>query len=106
MNDFVNEADIFVNIDTTHYGQCNIDLKHAATILKDRVKTIHISDYMDGKAHLYIGDGELDFLTFAQELNGQSLHAVTIECGIPHNSHEDTVSHYKRARIKTESFFL
>lgn len=102
---FVNEADIFVNIDTTHYGQCNIDLKHATSVLRDRVKTIHISDFKGGKPHLYIGDGELDFEGFAKELHRISLHAVTLECGTPKNSNEDTVSHYERARLLTEEIF-
>ena len=108
MNDFLIEADIYVNIDTTHYAQCNIELGKAASHLKDRVKTIHLSDYQDGKSHIFIGDGELNFSEFAQKLNLDLLHAVTIECGVPAGNEDHTfiVEKYKEAKQRTEDVFV
>ena len=107
MNAFLMEADIFVNVDTTHYAQCNIELNDAAYHLKERVKTIHLSDYHDGKSHIFIGDGELNFHEFAQKLNLDLLHAVTIECGVPagNEDHAYIIEKYKEAKQRTEDVF-
>jgi len=107
MRVFVDEADIYVNVDTTHYGQCNIDLNHVAKQLKHRIKAIHISDFCDGKPHLYIGDGKLDFYNFSKLLDKKSLHAITIECGLPNgiNEKHEIINKYKEARLKIEDIF-
>jgi sugar phosphate isomerase/epimerase len=104
---FVKEADIHVNNDTTHYAQCNIELNNAALHLKDRVRTIHISDYHDGKAHVFVGDGELNFMEFAQRLDLKLLHAVTIECGVPSGNNEYSyyIEKYREAKVRTEELF-
>ena len=108
MNDFLLEADIFINIDTTHYAQCNIELNNAASHLKDRVKTIHISDFHEGKSHVYIGNGVLNFEEFAHHLNLSLLHAVTIECGLPagKQGHDYIIEKYKAAKYRTDTVFL
>ncbi len=108
MKAFALEADIHINIDTTHYGQCSIELNKAAIHLKDRVRTIHISDYHDGKQHVFVGDGELNFSEFAQHLDLSLLHAVTIECGIPRgsNDHNYIIEKYKEAKARTEEIFV
>jgi len=79
MLSFVEDADVFVNIDTTHYGKSGADISTAANVLKDRVKTIHLSDYADQKEHLFFGDGILDFKSFFSNIDINRLHAITIE---------------------------
>jgi sugar phosphate isomerase/epimerase len=82
MLDFLNESNLYANIDTTHYAHDGIDIVNAAEVLRRRVKTIHISDYSDNKQHLFIGDGSLDFVSFFNKLDLNGLHSVTIECKI------------------------
>jgi len=79
---FANDNSIFVNIDTTHYAQSGVDITEAAKILKNRVRTIHLSDYIDSKAHVFPGEGLLDFKSFMNELNKPAIHSLTIECDI------------------------
>jgi sugar phosphate isomerase/epimerase len=82
MMEFAQDAGIFVNIDTTHYAQCGVDITRAAVILKNRVKTIHLSDFSGGVSHLPPGDGTLDFKGFYSALDIDGLYATTIECNL------------------------
>lgn len=82
MLEFAEDAGVFVNIDTTHYAQCGTDIARAAAILKDRVRTIHLSDYGGGVSHLPPGDGCLDFMSFYSALDVGLLYATTIECNL------------------------
>lgn len=79
---FTVEYNIHINIDTTHYAQMNVNLIEAAKILKERVRTIHISDYLNPKSHVYLGKGTLDLAGFINSLDTSLLHAITIECDI------------------------
>lgn len=81
---FTIENKIFINIDTTHYAEVGVDIVQAANILKDCVKGIHLSDFKDGKNHLYIGEGDLDLKGFFNNLCLDNLHTITIECNIPY----------------------
>ncbi len=98
MLEFTNEANIYCTIDTTHYAECNINISYAANVLKDRVKTIHLSDYQNGKSHLFIGDGELKFSSFYDNLNTSNLYMTTIECAIPIESGQMSIEKSKEAR--------
>ena len=80
--DFASAFDIYINIDTTHYAEMGIDIVDAAKILKERVRTVHISDYLFPKRHVYVGEGVLDFSSFLNTLDLSLLHAITIECDI------------------------
>lgn len=86
MFEFISEANVFTTIDTTHYAQSATNIVYAADILKDKVKTIHLSDYYNGKSHIYIGDGELEFKSFYNKLNIDDLYLTTIECALPYSS--------------------
>jgi sugar phosphate isomerase/epimerase len=77
---FVSENDLGVTLDTTHYAQIGIDITEAASVLREKVKTIHLGDYLDGSSHVFIGDGGLDFAGFFGALDLSSLHSVTLEC--------------------------
>lgn len=100
MLDFVKENDIFVNIDTTHYPEDGIDIVHASRILKDYVKGVHISDFKDGKSHLFIGEGELDFKGFFCNIDLQKLHAITLECAIPYDKNKPDVAVHAMKRAQ------
>ena len=101
---FAEEANIHVTFDTTHYAQCNIDICNALSILKNRIKTVHLSDYIDGKSHVFLGDGCLDFTNFAKGLNLDFLHSITIECGIPFDgkNYDHCIAKCKQAKTFVE----
>jgi sugar phosphate isomerase/epimerase len=88
MLEFLAEAGVYATIDTTHCAQSAVDIVKAARILKDRVKTIHLSDYAHEKAHVYIGEGNLDFRAFYGELDITSLYLTTAECAVPFKNEE------------------
>lgn len=107
MLSFVQEADIHINIDTTHYAQCNIELNKVGSLLKSHIRTIHLSDFIDGKSHVYIGDGDLDLSEFARLISKNELHSVTIECGIPFkkNNYPEAIEKCKEVKARTEKIF-
>lgn len=71
--------DLGVTVDTTHYAQMGIDIEQAARTLGDRIRTIHLSDYLDGETHLFPGEGVLDFATFFRALAFPTLRAIILE---------------------------
>ena len=85
--EFSKENEIYITIDTTHYAEMGIDIIEAAKILKERVRTVHLSDYLAPKRHVFVGEGILDLRGFINQLDISRLHAVTIECDIEY--HED-----------------
>lgn len=46
-------------LDVSHALQSNLDLNNVFYELKDRIKAFHISDCLDGKTHLGVGEGVL-----------------------------------------------
>jgi len=83
--DFASMYGLYINIDTTHYAQMGIDIIEAAKILKERVRTVHLSDYLSPKSHIYLGEGTLSLNSFIKNLDTSLLHAVTIECDVEYN---------------------
>jgi len=79
---FVSERLLGVTLDTTHYAQMGIDVVEAARILKEKIRTIHLSDYLNGKPHVFIGEGSLDFVNFFRVLEFSTLRSVTLECSM------------------------
>lgn len=77
---FVQEAGVGVTFDTTHYALMETDIVQAARTLYGKIHTIHLSDYVDGKAHVFPGDGVLNFADFFAALDFSVLRAVTLEC--------------------------
>lgn len=87
-----------------------IDIVIAARELRKRIKTIHLSDYQAGQTHVFIGEGELDFANFFDNLDKKSISAVTLECsllpiGIPNQeiSHKELISRMREARLNLEN---
>lgn len=79
---FVAPHELGITLDTTHYAQIGIDVVQAASVLQKKIKTIHLSDFVAGQAHVFIGDGELDFIHLLQILEPATLHAITLECSV------------------------
>jgi sugar phosphate isomerase/epimerase len=79
---FACEHDLGVTLDTTHYAQMGVDILTAADILRGRVRTVHLSDYVDGRTHVFIGDGTLDLAGFIRTLEPAALQAITLECSL------------------------
>lgn len=88
--EFAADSDIYVNIDTAHYAQCGVDILEAATILRDRTRSVHLSDYADPRAHVFVGEGTLDLKGFMSTLNKPILHAATIECDVEYFEDNET----------------
>lgn len=77
---FARQADLGVTLDTTHYAQIGEDIVRAAWVLRGRVNTIHLSDFVDGASHVFPGYGALNFAAFFNALDVSTLHSVTLEC--------------------------
>lgn len=77
---FAREYDLGITLDTTHYAQAGVDIKGAARILKGKVVNVHLGDYADGKSHVFVGDGGIDFSGFLRELSPSVLRSMTFEC--------------------------
>jgi sugar phosphate isomerase/epimerase len=106
---FVAGNGLDITLDTTHYAQIGIDIVEAARKLKPYVKTIHLSDFKAGKAHVFIGEGELDFSGFLAEIDKHSLNAVTLECSLSslddplrEMSYNELIGRMKEARIRLQ----
>ncbi len=76
---FVSQNDLDVTMDVTHYPQIGIDPIKAARVLRKRVKSLHLSDFLDGNTHLFVGDGNIDFVKLFQVLDLQAVRSATLE---------------------------
>ena len=79
---FASKNELGVTLDTTHYAQIGVDVVQAACILQKEIKTIHLSDFVDGKTHVFIGDGELDLTSLFRVFELSTLHSITLECSV------------------------
>ncbi len=98
MLEFCEEANVHCTIDTTHCAQSGVDIVHAAAVLRSKVKTLHLSDYLHPRSHVYLGEGQLDFAGFFKALDLEQLYLATIECAIPWE--DETISIQKAAQAK------
>ncbi|HSF83251.1 MAG TPA: sugar phosphate isomerase/epimerase [Anaerolineales bacterium] len=77
---FTNQHELGITLDTTHYAQMGTDIVSAARILSRNVRSIHLSDFISGRTHVYVGEGELNFSGFFAEIDKNGLKAITLEC--------------------------
>lgn len=106
MRNFSVESGIYVNMDTSHYGLEGTKLHHAAESLKDRVRTIHLSDYAKGRNHALLGHGDLDLKGMFQILDPDKIYSVTVECCIPRSDcREELVGYCKEAYRYTQNLY-
>lgn len=80
--EFVSLGKLGITLDTTHYAQMGIDVIQAAMLLREKIRTIHLSDYLNGKTHVFVGEGQLDFPGLFQVLDLSTLYAITLECAM------------------------
>jgi len=50
--------------------------------MRDNIRTIHLSDYVENQTNVFIGEGELDFVSFFAALDLERIYAVTAECSL------------------------
>ena len=80
---FVTASGMSVTLDVNHYAQQGVDFIAAARILLANLRSIHLSDYANGKTHLFIGEGVFDFPGFFQLLEPlQKEVTITLECSM------------------------
>jgi sugar phosphate isomerase/epimerase len=106
---FVDENELGVTLDTTHYAQIGAGIIDAARKLGKRIRTIHLSDFRAGRTHVFIGEGELDLAGFFETIDKGSLKAVTLECSLSSRDHSDQemgrealVGRMSEARLRLE----
>jgi len=107
---FVSQNALGVNVDTTHYAQIGVNLLDAACILRDRIHSIHLSDYLDGRVHVFVGEGQLDLEGFLRLIDPAVLNTVTLECSVStvdrsdrQMSHAEMVGRMKILKAKVDS---
>ncbi|MHA2203678.1 MAG: sugar phosphate isomerase/epimerase family protein [Candidatus Hodarchaeales archaeon] len=84
--DFVLSTNLGITLDTTHFAQIGIDITKAVQVLGNKVRTIHLSDFANGKPHVFLGDGILNWESFFRELDYSQLHSITLECSMSSSS--------------------
>ncbi|MFZ6026392.1 MAG: sugar phosphate isomerase/epimerase family protein [Chloroflexota bacterium] len=80
LNAFATQYDIGITLDTNHYAYMGVDIVAAARISRENVRTIHLSDYLANQTNVFIGEGELDFVSFFAALDLTRIRATTAEC--------------------------
>ncbi len=82
LNAFAAQKGVGVTLDTTHYAQIGVDIIEAAQILKENIRTIHLSDYLAGRTHVFVGEGALPLPGLFAAIDRERLCAVTLECSL------------------------
>jgi sugar phosphate isomerase/epimerase len=109
--EFVRDTELDVTLDVTHCPQSGQDPVEAASVLKEKVKSLHLSDFLDGNAHVFLGDGSLDFVNVFRALDLSTVRSMTIECAIARPgddgselSQNDMVERLRIAKSRLESW--
>jgi len=100
-----------VTLDTTHCALGKIDIVEAAQILRETVRTIHLSDFRSDAPHTFIGEGDLNLPGFFSTLDLSRLKAITLECGLATQglsertmSQAERIDQLKLARNRVERY--
>jgi len=109
--DFTQRFGLGVTLDTTHYAMMGTNVVAAAQSLREQVRSIHLSDFLAGQAHVFVGEGELDLAGVFAALDTQRLHAVTVECSLARGNgaaqplvRAEKVARMREARARTEGY--
>jgi sugar phosphate isomerase/epimerase len=109
---FVTQNELRVNLDTTHYAQIGVNPADAVLVLRDKIHSVHLSDYAGGQVHVYVGEGSLDLAGFINRLDAEVLDTITIECSVssPGRSdremgHGEIVDRMKILKSRVEGLF-
>jgi sugar phosphate isomerase/epimerase len=110
---FACENKLKINVDTTHYAQIGANLLEAAYIMKDRIHSVHLSDYIAGRSHVFVGEGELDLTGFLALQDPQVFNMVTLECSVSsvnkpdrEMNHGEMVDRMKLLKARVESLSI
>jgi len=107
---FVIQNGLGVTVDTTHYAYMGTNIIEAARILEGNIRSVHLSDYTDGRPHTFVGEGELDLNGFIKLISATGNAWVTLECSLStadrsdrQMSHVELVNRMKVLKAKVES---
>jgi sugar phosphate isomerase/epimerase len=108
---FIDTYDLGVTLDTSHYTQMGVDIIQAAGVLGSSIKTIHLSDCIKEKRHVFIGEGDLNLAGLLKAVDRDQLIAVNLECALstPDKSDQvmddkELVDRMREARIRLEGY--
>jgi sugar phosphate isomerase/epimerase len=111
MKTFVEKNNLGVTMDTTHYVAMGVDIIQAASVLGRLIKTIHLSDCIQEKGHIFIGEGDLDLPGLLKAIDQEKLIAVNLECALSTGAKsdqimddEELVDRLRQARIRLEGY--
>ena len=78
--EFLNEFNIPLTFDTTHWASYNKPVTDGYNLFKDYIRNIHLSDYLNGVEHKILGTGSLPVKEFIQVLQEDNYkYLLTIE---------------------------
>jgi sugar phosphate isomerase/epimerase len=110
---FVDAYDLGVTLDTSHFTQMGVDILQAANVLGSSIMTIHLSDCIQDKRHVFIGEGELDLPGLLKEVDQEQLIAVDLECTLSTGDKSDQImgddeliNRLWNARIRLEGYLV
>jgi sugar phosphate isomerase/epimerase len=113
LNEFALKHALGVTLDTTHYAYSGVDIVDAAQILRETVRTIHLSDFRPDALHAFIGEGNLNLLGFFRTLDLSLLKSITLECSPAtigqserNMSKAERIDRLKLARNRAENLLL
>lgn len=78
LNKFCNLINCFVNLDIIHLIESKQNVKESIMFLGDKIRSIHISGYRDGK-RVHFTESEIDVLEYIKYFNLKTLSTITIE---------------------------
>ncbi|MCE1168568.1 MAG: sugar phosphate isomerase/epimerase [Sphingobacteriia bacterium] len=111
LNEFATQNELGITFDTTHYADIGIDIIEAAKLTRENIKTIHLSDFVKGRKHVFIGEGELDLKGFFEIVDKNNLSIITLECSLSSINNPDQfmnfnemVSRLKEGKTKLMNF--
>jgi sugar phosphate isomerase/epimerase len=110
---FVTQNGLGVTVDTTHYAHMGINIREAARILSGNIRSVHLSDYLAGRPHVFVGEGELDLAGFLSLVDSTGSAWVTLECSVSTADrsdrpmgHDEMVNRLKLLNAKVESLLI
>ncbi len=108
---FIDQYDLGVTLDTSHYTQMGVDILHAAGVHGSSIRTIHLSDCLKEKRHVFIGEGELNLVGLLKAVDQEKLIAVNLESALstPDKSDQDMddeelVERLRQARMRLDGY--
>jgi sugar phosphate isomerase/epimerase len=103
---FARQNHLGVTIDTTHYAQMGVDIVEAAQVLKGLARSVHLSDFIDGRSHVLIGEGGLDLAGFIRAIDKSGVSIVTLECSLVNSVYGDRAEILSRLKLAKERMEL